>query len=54
MLEDGRVAVLPENGLPVGQFTAIPKVDLAGIEVLTGPGAAPRRGRDETDGGRAA
>jgi outer membrane receptor for ferrienterochelin and colicins len=40
MMEDGRVAVLPENGLPVGQFTAIPKVDLAGVEVLVGPGAA--------------
>jgi outer membrane receptor for ferrienterochelin and colicins len=40
MMEDGRVAVLPENGLPVGQFTAIPKVDLAGIEVLVGPGSA--------------
>jgi outer membrane receptor for ferrienterochelin and colicins len=40
MMEDGRIAVLPENGLPVGQFTAIPKVDLAGIEVLVGPGAA--------------
>jgi outer membrane receptor for ferrienterochelin and colicins len=40
MMEDGRIAVLPENGLPVGQFTAIPKIDLAGIEVLVGPGAA--------------
>ena len=40
MMEDGRVAVLPENGLPVGQFTAIPKVDLEGIEVLVGPGSA--------------
>jgi outer membrane receptor for ferrienterochelin and colicins len=40
MMEDGRIAVLPENGLPVGQFTAIPKVDLAGVEVLVGPGAA--------------
>lgn len=40
MLEDGRVAVLPESGLPVGQFTTMPKVDLAGIEVLVGPGAA--------------
>ena len=25
MLEDGRVALLPENGLPVGGFTPIPK-----------------------------
>jgi outer membrane receptor for ferrienterochelin and colicins len=40
MMEDGRIAVLPENGLPVGQFTAIPKVDLAGVEVVVGPGAA--------------
>lgn len=40
MVEDGRVMVLPENGLPVGQFTATPKVDLAGMEVLVGPGAA--------------
>lgn len=40
MMEDGRIAVLPENGLPVGQFTALPKVDLASIEVLVGPGAA--------------
>jgi outer membrane receptor for ferrienterochelin and colicins len=40
MMEDGRIAVLPENGLPVGQFTAVPKVDLAGVEVLIGPGAA--------------
>lgn len=40
MMEDGRIAVLPENGLPVGQFTASPKIDLAAIEVLVGPGAA--------------
>ncbi|HEY0021316.1 MAG TPA: TonB-dependent receptor [Longimicrobium sp.] len=40
MVEDGRIMVLPENGLPVGQFTATPKVDLGGIEVLVGPGAA--------------
>lgn len=40
MMEDGRVAVLPENGLPVGGFTTIPKVDLAGVEVLVGPGSA--------------
>lgn len=40
MMEDGRIAVLPENGLPVGQFTAIPSLDLAGVEVLVGPGAA--------------
>ena len=40
MMEDNRIAVLPENGLPVGTFTTIPKVDLAGIEVLVGPGSA--------------
>ena len=40
MVEDGRIAVLPENGLPVGAFTATPKVDLAGMEVLVGPGSA--------------
>ncbi|HEX8830480.1 MAG TPA: TonB-dependent receptor, partial [Longimicrobium sp.] len=40
MLEDGRVGVLPENGLPVGGFTPIPKIDLAGIEVVVGPGSA--------------
>lgn len=39
-MEDNRIAVLPENGLPVGVFTTIPKVDIAGIEVLIGPGAA--------------
>ncbi len=40
MVEDGRISVMPENGLPVGQFTATPKVDLAGMEVLVGPGSA--------------
>ncbi|MEO6447312.1 MAG: TonB-dependent receptor, partial [Gemmatimonadaceae bacterium] len=40
LTEDNRIAVLPENGLPVGGFTTIPKVDLASIEVLVGPGAA--------------
>lgn len=40
MVEDGRIAVLPENGLPVGNFTPTPKVDLAGMEVLVGPGSA--------------
>jgi iron complex outermembrane receptor protein len=40
MVEDGRIAVLPENGLPVGSFTATPKVDLAGLEVIVGPGSA--------------
>lgn len=40
MVEDGRIAVLPENGLPVGGFTTIPKLDLESVEVLIGPGAA--------------
>ena len=40
MVEDGRISVLPESGLPIGQFTAIPKLDLAWIEILVGPGAA--------------
>jgi len=40
MMEDGRIAVLPENGLPVGGFTSINKIDLAGVEVLVGPGSA--------------
>jgi outer membrane receptor for ferrienterochelin and colicins len=40
MMEDNRIAVLPENGLPVGVFTPMPKLDLAGIEVLVGPGSA--------------
>ena len=39
-MEDSRLAVLPENGLPAGSVTAVPKVDLAGIEVLVGPGSA--------------
>ncbi len=40
MMEDGRIAVLPESGLPLGQFTPIPVIDLAGMEILVGPGAA--------------
>lgn len=40
MVEDGRISVLPENGLPVGAFTPTPKVDIAGMEVLVGPGSA--------------
>ncbi len=39
-LEDNRIATLPENGLPAGLFTTIPKIDVAGVEVLVGPGAA--------------
>jgi len=40
MLEDNRVSVLPESGLPVGTFTAIPRIDIEGMEVIVGPGAA--------------
>jgi outer membrane receptor for ferrienterochelin and colicins len=40
MMEDNRIAVLPENGLPVGTFSPTTKLDLAGIEVLVGPGSA--------------
>src|SRR5688572_22092325 len=40
MTEDGRVSVIPESGLPLGNLTASPKVDLAGIEVLAAPGSA--------------
>lgn len=39
-LEDGRIAVLPESGLPTGSLTTIPKVDIASVEVLVGPGSA--------------
>ena len=49
MLEDGRVAVLPENWLPVGGFTPIPKIDLSGIEVVVGPGSA-MYGADASNG----
>ena len=38
--EDGRIATLVESGLPAGVLTTIPKVDIASIEVLTGPGSA--------------
>ncbi len=38
--EDGRIATLPEAGLPAGTLTTIPKVDIASIEILTGPGSA--------------
>lgn len=39
-MEDGRIAVMPENGLPTGSFTTIPKLDIASVEVLVGPGSA--------------
>ena len=39
-VEDGRIGVLAESGLPVGSLTTVSKVDLAGVEVLVGPGSA--------------
>jgi outer membrane receptor for ferrienterochelin and colicins len=39
-VEDGRIGVLAESGLPVGSLTTLSKVDLAGVEVLVGPGSA--------------
>ncbi len=39
-LEDGRVAAMPETGLAIGEHTTIPKLDMAGMEVITGPGSA--------------
>ena len=38
--EDGRIATLAESGLPAGVLSTIPKVDIASVEVLTGPGSA--------------
>lgn len=40
MIEDGRIATLAESGLPVALQTTIPKADLAGVEMLVGPGSA--------------
>ena len=40
MLEDSRIATLAESGLPLGLLSTMPKVDLAGVEVLVGPGSA--------------
>jgi len=40
LMEDGRISVLPESGLPLGPMSAIPKIDLASAEVLVGPGSA--------------
>jgi iron complex outermembrane receptor protein len=40
MVEDGRISVIPESGLPTGSLTPTPKIDLAGMEVLVGPGSA--------------
>ena len=39
-LEDGRIAILAETGLPVGEHTTIPKLDVASMEVVNGPGSA--------------
>ena len=39
-LEDGRIGVLAESGLPVGSLTTISKIDLGSVEVLVGPGSA--------------
>ena len=39
-VEDGRIGVLAESGLPVGALTTVSKLDLAGVEVLVGPGSA--------------
>ena len=39
-LEDGRIATLPESGLPLGSLTTIPKIDIEAVEVLVGPGSA--------------
>jgi iron complex outermembrane receptor protein len=40
MVEDGRISIIPESGLPTGSLTPTPKVDLAAMEVLVGPGSA--------------
>jgi iron complex outermembrane receptor protein len=40
MMEDGRIATLPETGLPAGPSTTISKLDLATVEVVVGPGSA--------------
>jgi outer membrane receptor for ferrienterochelin and colicins len=39
-VEDGRIGVLAESGLPVGSLTTVSKLDLASVEVLVGPGSA--------------
>ncbi len=40
MFEDGRIATLPETGIPAGPSTTISKLDLAGVEAVAGPGSA--------------
>lgn len=39
-LEDGRVAMLAETNLPIGEHTTIPRLDVATMEVVNGPGSA--------------
>ncbi len=39
-VEDGRIGVLAESGLPVGSLTTVSKIDLSSVEVLVGPGSA--------------
>lgn len=39
-LEDGRVATLAETSLPIGEHTTIPRLDIASMEVVNGPGSA--------------
>jgi outer membrane receptor for ferrienterochelin and colicins len=39
-VEDGRVAIFAETGLSIGEHTTIPKIDIAGMEVVAGPGSA--------------
>jgi outer membrane receptor for ferrienterochelin and colicins len=40
MLEDRRIATMTETGLPLGPYSTIPKLDIATVEVLAGPGSA--------------
>jgi len=39
-IEDGRIATLAETGLPIGEHTTIPKIDVGAVEVLVGPSSA--------------
>jgi iron complex outermembrane receptor protein len=38
-LEDGRISLLPETGSPLGESTTMSRIDIAGAEVLVGPGS---------------
>jgi outer membrane receptor for ferrienterochelin and colicins len=40
LMEDGRTAVIPEKGLPLGALSSVARVDLAVVEVIAGPGSA--------------